>query len=46
MGFSGMARQARAGHQAEYGAGRSPDLRIRLVETASGLADSKNIQQL
>jgi hypothetical protein len=46
MGFSGMALEARAGHQAEYRADRSPNLEIGMVKTASRLADSKNIQEL
>jgi hypothetical protein len=42
MAFSGIAHQARAGHQAEARGSRSPDLQIRLVEIARVLADSEN----
>jgi hypothetical protein len=42
MALSGMAHQARSGHQGKRSAGRSPDLQIRLVEIAGYLADFEN----
>jgi hypothetical protein len=38
-----MRIKALAGYRAEFARGSSPDLQIRLVEIASGLADFKNM---
>jgi hypothetical protein len=46
MVLSGMAHQARAGHQAERATGRSPDLQIRLAKIRRLLADSEIIEEL
>jgi hypothetical protein len=44
MVLSGIAHQARAGHQAEPKKGRSPDLQIRLAKIGGDLADPKIIE--